>query len=331
MVRIEDRLYGPDPTLGDFTSSVNFIHKESELKREPISGYCIYKDSNSSDLSVEHVIPLSLGGHDRFSVMADRQLNNGVASKIDSEIANDFQILFSRRDADAAGHSGRPPVPIAKSATFKGNKVQVRFGKDGLEVFDVVSRKFLARSEFAGEVISIGGINISLDAPFRFVAKTALSAGFFAYGDAFVKQVHHDEARAFMRSTDMSTLKSNVRVLDRFQPATGDDHLYMKLLIAQYPESKILLMPGRDCFGIAVGVLGQFIGFMNIPAPKHALPNSGDYELGHVITVRDGQVIRQSLRSALERLVTDLEANEPGVSSALEMENYIKSASSTAS
>lgn len=292
--------------------------------RPPVSGYCIYNNSNSTDLSIEHVIPLSLGGHDHFSIFADRKTNTGAAAKIDSAIATDFHVLFSRRDANAVGHSGRDPVPIAKSSTFNGHKVQVSFGKNGLEVFDVVTRKYVEKSELAGQKVQVGGINISLDAPYRFVAKIALSAGYFTYGDAFVEQVQHEEARAFLRSTDISSLQANVRVFDRFQAATDEKHLHMKLMTSQHPESKVLLMPGPDCFAVAVGILGNFMGFMNIPAPGQRLCNSGDYRWGHVITVRKDQVIRQSFQSAYHKLLKDIEENEPAVMAAKKMEESLR-------
>lgn len=290
------------------------------MKENKSRGYCIYKDAESLDLSTEHVIPLSLGGHDRFSIMADRKINNGIAAKIDSNIATDFQILFSRRNANAKGHSGRPPVPIARSSTFKGRKVQVSFGRTGLEVFDVVTRKYVDKKDLVDQQIEVGGISISLDAPYRFIAKTALSAGYYAYGEEFVAQVHHDEARAFVRSTDISNLQANVRVYDRFQAATDEKHMYMKLMTSQHPESKVLLMPGPDCFAVAVGILGNFMGFMNIPAPGHTLCNTDDYRWGHVITVRNNEVIRQSFQSAFLQLLQDIEENEPNVIKAKKLE-----------
>lgn len=290
------------------------------MTRRTTSGYCIYKDAESLDLSIEHVIPLSLGGHDSLSIKADRKINNGIAAKIDSEIANDFSVLFSRRNANAIGHSGKLPVPVAKGSMLRGKKVQVRFSKGGLEVFDVRTRTFLSPEEFAGEKLNVGGLSFSLDAPFRFVAKTALSAGYFAYGQDFADQVQHSEARAFLTTNSLMTINPDVRAFDRFTPAADDDHLIMKLLITQRQESKILLIPGYDCFGIAVGILGDFMGFMNIPAAGHNLRNSGDYDLGHVITITKGKVVRQSYRSAVEQLSGDLTNKEPGILAALEAE-----------
>lgn len=293
------------------------------MTRKTFTGYCIYKDAESTDLSIEHVIPLSLGGHDRLSIKADRKINNGIASKIDSDIANDFTVLFSRRNANAKGHSGRSPAPIAKQSKLRDKKVQLRFGKSGLEVFDVLSRKLLPEEEFVGEELTAGGISISLDAPFRFVGKTLLSAGYFAYGQDFVDQVMHSEARAFMTNNSLMTVHSDARAFDRYAPAEDDKHLIMKLLISQRKESKILLMPGYDCFGIAVGVLGEFMGFMNIPAPGHNLCNTGDYDLGHVITVSAGKLERQSFRSAVERLGEDLDNNDPELLAAIEVEQSL--------
>ncbi|HAR44091.1 MAG TPA: hypothetical protein DCS07_15905 [Bdellovibrionales bacterium] len=288
------------------------------MKKELVNGYCIYKDAQSNDLSLEHVLPLSLGGHDSFSISADRSLNNGVASKVDSAISNDFTILFDRRDLDATGHSGKPPEPKAKHSTFNDRKVQVTFGKSGLKVFDVRDRRDLELHEFAGQSVQVGGIRLGLDDPLRFVAKVALSAGYFAYGDAFRYQVDHSQARSIMMCCDLRSINSDVRCLDRWQSIDDTKHQIMWLIAAQHRESCVMLIPGYDCFCVAVGVLGHFMGFINIPAPGHHLVNEGEYRLGHVITIRNGELLRRSFRQSMDDLQRDIESGNDSITVALD-------------
>lgn len=47
--------------------------------------YCIYTDCNVSETAgnYDHIVPLSLGGDDRFKVWSDASFNSTVGSKID--------------------------------------------------------------------------------------------------------------------------------------------------------------------------------------------------------------------------------------------------------
>lgn len=290
----------------------------TKIARESGSEYCIYTNTTTEDPSLEHVIPLSLGGHDKFSINVDRKANNGVASKIDSALSNDFAILFDRRETNSRGHSGKPATPIAKNSTFEGRKVQARFEGDGLKLFDVRLRKDIAPEEYSGKNVEIGGISFHLDDPLRFVAKAALSGGYFAYGQGFRNQVDHQQARMIMMANDLSKISPDIRCLDRWQMIEDDKHQIMWLIASQYRESCVMLMPGYDCFCVAVGLLGHFIGFVNIPAHGHRLPNAGDYDLGHVITVRAGQLLRRSFRQVVGDLSRDIDSKNDSLMAAFD-------------
>jgi len=292
----------------------------------PSKGYCIYKDGLSSDLSVEHVIPLSLGGHNGFTVPADRVLNNTVAAKLDGAVANDFLVLFDRRDADSRGYSGQPPLPRAKRSELDGRPVQVSFGQDGLSVFDARDRRVLDRGEFGGKEVKVGGIRIGLDDSIRFVAKVALSAGYFTYGEAFRQQVDHEQARLIMMADDLETINPNVRLWERWQPVEDEAHRVFWLMTSQRKESTVILTPSPDSLGVSVGILGTFMGFINIPAPGHQLVNDGDYRMGHVIAIQDGALLRRSFRSALDDYYSDIEEPSEGMVSALSLLEKINQA-----
>ena len=63
-----------------------------------------------------------------------------------------------------------------------------------------------------------------------------------------------------------------------------------------------MLIPSYDSFCVAVGVLGHFMGFISIPAPRHHLMNEGEYRLGHVTTIRHGELLRPSFRQSMDDL-----------------------------
>ena len=55
-----------------------------------------------------------------------------------------------------------------------------------------------------------------------------------------------------------------------------------------------MLMPGPDCFGTGVGILGQYLGMIIVPAKTDSFPNDGDYAWGHVVAIVGGTLRRCS-------------------------------------
>ena len=56
--------------------------------------YCIYsgKVLDDDEMNIEHIIPLSLGGCDSFTIMVGKKINSDLGSKIDGKFCNDFLI-----------------------------------------------------------------------------------------------------------------------------------------------------------------------------------------------------------------------------------------------
>jgi hypothetical protein len=280
-----------------------------------MKGYCIYLDGLSDDLSLEHIFPLSLGGLDKFTILADRKFNNGPASKIDAGLANDFIVLFDRDRAKAKGHSGTHPEPVAKRVRLEdGTPVQAVFSAEGLKIFNLKEKRFLDRSEQSGSLLNIEGVPVRLDVDIRFVAKVALAAGYFAYGELFRANVRHSEARLILNAAKLEDVRPDVRIFTRF-PSDEEllsDHLQiLKLATERVDCSCVLLMPGPGCFGVAVGVLGTFMGMINIPADTTGFPNSDSYQMGHAIYLQGGQVKRMSLRHLFNTLADSLDVPMP--------------------
>ena len=65
--------------------------------------YCIYTDRDvaEADGNQDHIIPLSLGGSDDFTVWADERFNSRMGSTVDGAIHKDFFIAPALRDAPA--------------------------------------------------------------------------------------------------------------------------------------------------------------------------------------------------------------------------------------
>jgi hypothetical protein len=290
-----------------------------------MSDYCIYLDGPSADLSKEHIIPMSLGGLDGFCIQADRQFNNAVGSKVDGAVANDFLMLFNRDKANAKGHSGSQPQPVARRATLiDGSPVQVTFSKNGLQIYDLKQRRYLGKGERRGGQVKIDGLTLDLNADIKFVAKVALAAGFYAYGDLFRTGVMHSEPRKIVNANSLTDIRPDVRLYTRFQsdqelPDPGDFQMF-KMIVQLSSCSCVLIIPGKDCFGVVVGVLGEFMGMINIPADTTGFPNEGDYDLGHCIFLQSGKVKRMSFRHVAMTLSDYLEGKNDSVTTGLELQ-----------
>lgn len=260
--------------------------------------YCVYTDKETLDPSPEHIIPLSLGGHNDFVIGVDRKFNNDIGSKVDGKLANDFLVLFERDKADAVGHSRKHPAPVVTHAKLTdGTPVQAQFGKNGLSLFDLLEKKNIERSDSRAKQVQCN-IKLDLDIDLMFVAKVALAAGYYAYGDDFVQNVKTDEFRKIM-NFDRQNLPTNslARVYPRFhEPEKGDDMFYILKMMSEIGDcSSVIIAPSSEDFGVAVSVLGKFLGFISVPSNSSNLINDGDYKFGHCIYIQNDQVKRFSL------------------------------------
>ena len=69
--------------------------------------------------------------------------------------------------------------------------------------------------------------------------------------------------------------------------------------------SCVLAIPGPQNVAFVVGILGKWIGMLNVPAVTNSFPNDGNYDLGHVIALTKGKMTRMSYRQ-LARIGRDI-------------------------
>jgi hypothetical protein len=275
--------------------------------------YCIYTDRDiaEADASDEHVIPLALGGSNKFTVRVSRDFNSKVGARLDGAMANDFVIAMNRTKYDARGHSGRKPTVHLKNARWGPDErpAQVQLSvTDGMRVWDALKGRELSKAETAGHKISWKHqLDIGLRS--QFVAKVSLAAGFFVYGDLFRQAVRHNELRAVMNLREGEDLTNYLRFTIR-----GDDPLSSpkprpseQLGIIRggceaVKGSVVMLVPSGKSVMIAVGILGHYVGMLNVDADTSRFPNSGHYRWGHVIVLRRGATKRCSFRAFLQML-----------------------------
>jgi len=157
--------------------------------------------------------------------------------------------------------------------------------------------------------------SLNIDLPVRLTAKVALAAGYYAYGELFRQQVDHHQIRSVMQ-IDPADLGQSPETLDLDQLTLRVDHCYretddidlqlIRTFCTAMRGSVVILMPGFDCFGVALGILGRFIAMVNVPANTEAFPNDGNFAWGHVLAIVDKKFKRYSWRHGHELLLQAL-------------------------
>lgn len=272
--------------------------------------YCPYTDKDLSEANAnrEHIIPLSLGGINGFEIPVCKIFNSQVGSKIDGAVANDFLILMKRNELDIRGHSKKKPVFVAKKSTDQetGKPIQVTFdrqSKEGLKIWCPINREYTK----GGRTVS-SSVTMNIDIDLKFVAKVALSAGFFAYGDLFRNHVKHEELRLIMNKDPKEMgddiYKIETLVDNRFSGDKNEKLQIFRALCKAVGGSSIVgLVPTSKTLSVFVGVLGYYMGMVNVPANTDSFPNEEEFDLGHIICPQNGMLIRTSFRNALQEFM----------------------------
>lgn len=269
--------------------------------------YCPYTDSDLpiNECSPEHIIPLALGGTNGFEVPVSAPFNSKVGSEIDGAMAKDFLVIGKRNKHDIRGHSGKRPLHIVRNAHDADTLTPLQIHLDqreGLKVWNPIGKKFI--TENRPQKLSIG-FKIDLDLHFRFVAKVALSAGYFVYGNLFRTAVKHSDFRAIMNhpsGAPADNLSEIEALADSMFYQTDDQKIeaIRMLCKASSPYSIVGLVPSHNHLAVFVGILGDYIGMLTVPADTSAFPNEGAFHWGHVIQLHPKSgLIRTSLMDAI--------------------------------
>jgi hypothetical protein len=282
--------------------------------------YCPYTDRDvpASETNPEHIVPLSLGGANAFTIPIDGKFNSEVGSSIDGALANDFLIKLRRRAFGVLGHSRREPKVVLKRSMIEGQSTPVQVtlrGKEGPPVvWDPVQRRDLSAAETIGKEIK-SQLQIQRFNRLRFAAKVALAAGYFVYEKLFRDNLQHSDLRLLMKLNDAGQIdqrlqETDMRVWDRFTPVeakdSGDHQMY-SLFCAAVRGSCVLCIPGPKNIGFVVGVLGQIEAVLNVSANTKDFPSSGDHDLGHIILLTQKRMERLSYRSFAQRVLSQIE------------------------
>ena len=65
-----------------------------------------------------------------------------------------------------------------------------------------------------------------------------------------------------------------------------------------------MLIPGPENIGVVVGVLGHYLGMINLPADTSHFPSDLNCDLGRCLVVSDRKLFRCSWRELLKQVYT---------------------------
>ena len=243
----------------------------------------------------------------------DRDANSRLGTELDGALANEFFVSIRRSEYDARGHSRKEPWATAKKATYGDDERPAHLHlhrKHDLKIWDAIDRQ-IAR----GSVDIKLHVTISLNLPIRFTAKVALAAGYFVYGDLFRDHVDHDQLRDVMRidpvgapqreGADEHGVHHITARADHYlcEPPTERDWRLrcLRSFCTGVRGSVIVIFLDNDHFGVAVGILGQYLAMISVPANTKTFPNEGAYAWGHVLAVGDKKLRRCSWAEGLRQ------------------------------
>jgi len=265
--------------------------------------YCIYsgKNINKTESSVEHIIPLSLGGSDDFIINVNRNLNSIAGSKIDGKMANDFLVKMNAIKNDFRGHSRKEPILKIKKAKIGDSPVSVHFKKSGLEMFDPIKKEYI---KHPGSVEM--QTSLDLEIRIKFISKVVLAAGYFIYGETFVKFADHNSLRKVVFSENLKNEKlKGIKFYDNLHPVKERDkglHLLEVQHMKYLKGSSVTFILSNVNIIAHVGLGGIYIGTVNFKASTKMFPNDAEYRLGKVLVCKDGVLYQDSYWNSIYKM-----------------------------
>lgn len=276
--------------------------------------FCIYSNSYvaDSELNDEHVFPLSLGGHNRFTIKVSKLANTLANRELDEKLKACPFLATNRKKHKSTGHKGKTPSPPNAKITVGSDKsVVLKFDdNDLLQLYSHKRQKFLTAEDIKTEGVTLCLKKQERSLRLRFSAKVALASGYFVYGSAFVENAKTEDLRALMnyqgeRHDEIAFDDITSTGWYWPEPVGAPDtmmHGIFQRINDMFDCSFVALITSAvpDKIIIVVGVLGHLTGVISCSANCDRFPKSGDYDLGHVVILKGNDVQRLSFRQCLQ-------------------------------
>jgi len=267
--------------------------------------YCIYTNTNFDDKNstIQHIIPLSLGGVDEFCINIDSNKNSQMSSKIEGPLINEFTTFLYRMNREIKGQSNKQPEYKIR-ANINDNPVSIKWNKDIIDIFDPINKSHLNHSDIGDNPIHMR-IKIDLYTRLRFLAKIALETGYFLFQEDFINHADCETLRKAIFEEINENTKLDLAIYDNFTPneAVSDSNKGMfqlvKLLIEYINESCVILRYFKNRIIVDVGIMGKFLGSINFSvSDMDKIPVIDEFRQGQVLICQNKKLYCESLYNA---------------------------------
>lgn len=281
--------------------------------------YCIYTNSlaTEDELNDEHIFPLALGGSDNFTIRVSKLANTLANRELDEKLKSCPFLATNRKRHKARGHRGKSPSPPNTRITVGSDKsVAFKFNdNDLLDLYSHKRKKYLTSDDVARDGIKFSFAH-ERHLRLKFSAKVALASGYFVYGNTFVENAKIEDLRALMNYHGKLHSEAAFENLNSTgwswpDPVSNADSTMHSLFqsINDYFDCSFVLIitsatPNKILF--VIGVLGQLTGIISLPASCSHFPKLNEYDLGHVVALKNNMVTRLSFRQCLHEISIQL-------------------------
>lgn len=270
----------------------------------------------------EHIIPLSLGGHNCLTIKVNKDENNKLGTRLDGKIVNLPIISSARRYYNLKGHSKSKPK-VEWMAELNGLRGRLDLTPEVPKFTAYRSKNeygINVSKDLKGGKKITSKFNFDFNIILSFGCKVALGVGYYLFGDIFRYNGYHEQLRNLMISTSsFDDLKfifvqnngkgfwgirwpQSYKAGKIFPPFfdaicnQNDKHL----LFTYITQREIIL--GISLFS------GFFKWFFNIGKNPHAFWTDRDDELGDVIEINipKKECTKTLLKRYLENYLKDI-------------------------
>lgn len=260
--------------------------------------FCIYTGKNLDDenMSIEHIIPLSLGGNNAFTIKVGKDINSNWGSKIDGKFSADPLVKLHCLPHGNKGHS-KTNQKLDLKGEVNNHPVTWRFTGKGSTIYDHIDKK-----EISGTLRISAQMHIYMEIRLKFCCKVALATGFFLFGEAFNDTADCQTLRKAITSNNLAEEKLDIRMYDNLHTVTEKDTVQVqaeKFLFERIGKSGVLFGYAPDRIVCMVAINGRYIGMVNFKANISQLPLDDDHLLGCVLICDKNRLIKKSLRQCM--------------------------------
>ena len=273
--------------------------------------YCIYTDTiiSPTDSSEEHIIPLSLGGKNGFTIKVSKSINSNLGAKIDGSIEKDFFINATKRKNGYKGHSKKlAKYRVYATIAETGEKVEIRYVGTENYLYNPRTKKKYTEEEKRQTVLDVNP-PFDYTIRIRFVAKVLLGTGYFIYGNTFKENVDHENLRKIMNWEVLDENNNDIEFplgfMDEFSNVPENSvpiHSVFKTVCAALACSCVIFVIGPNQIIGAVGIGGRYIGAVNFKANGEKFDfKEGPYD-GIILAIQNNKIKRGSFHNFLKKI-----------------------------